>query len=277
MTILTLIALSAAHADAVDLTVEAARDATLDIDIACGTVEVVGTGKPLVHVTGQATGLELDGGAHRVGISAVDYDNDDCPRLHIEAPSGATVRFEGRSTDASIKNLTGRVDVEVISGDIRIAGTPEAVDVEAISGTVHLRGPMPRVDVETVSGDVTVEEPAGRLTLESVSGDISISGGKVAMLDVEAVSGDISLSTAFVASVAVDVSTHSGRLDVVLPKGVQGAFELSTHSGDLEGDLPTPVERPQYGPGASCSFALGTSDARFSLETFSGNIRVSGP
>ncbi len=204
MTPLILLALGTALAGPVDAKVSASNDTTVDIEIACGKVHVLGWDKPALHVSGKAIELELDQGGSRVEVTAVDYLKEECPELRIQAPAKATLRFEGRSTDVTIENVTGRVDVELISGDVQVSGSPDTVQIEVISGTVQFRGPMNRVDVETVSGDINATDPTGRLILESVSGDISLTGGRVDRLDIETVSGDVALSTAYGSDAAVD-------------------------------------------------------------------------
>ncbi len=269
--------LSTALAAPVDAQVDAASDVLVDIELVCGSVRITGWGKDKVHVTGDAPSdsFRLSGGAGRIGIEASDYRNNRCADLLIRVPGTASVRTETRSADVAIENITGRIDHESISGRLDVAGAAKGVTVEVISGDVRLKGPIGTVDAETVSGDLSLEGLTGRAVLETVSGDITLRGGTVTRLDTENVSGDLTLAAGWSKDARIQVSNHSGRVDLTLPSGAHGHFRFTTHSGSISGELGGPVERPEYGPGASCEFTLAKSDATLEIATFSGNIRVS--
>jgi len=97
-----------------------------------------------------------------------------------------------------------------------ISGRPRTIDIGSISGNLLIEDGADEIDVELVSGDLTIAgESLTDVDLESVSGKIRFEGGLAtdADLSIESVSGDILVLVPAGSSARVDLSTFSGGLE----------------------------------------------------------------
>ncbi|MFC0561799.1 DUF4097 family beta strand repeat-containing protein [Halalkalibacter alkalisediminis] len=117
-------------------------------------------------------------------LSATKTDiNTTSGNIHIQHIDGETVKLNNVSGDSLIEKLTGELDVNAVSGDIRVG----------------LKGKY-RTSVKTVSGDVNIElyKENTNLTMKTVSGKIFVDpgftgkiGDSAAEVTVSTTSGDI--------------------------------------------------------------------------------------
>lgn len=178
--------------------------------------------------------------AHRIEGEELVLDTDCGPRCSISyevtAPPGVAVKGETGSGDVDLSRA-GAVDLQVGSGDVRVAGAT---------------GP---VRVETGSGDIEVVDVATAVTLRASSGDISARGLGDGGVDAEANSGRVTLELAEPASVRAHAS--SGDVELVVPAG---SYQVRSDvgSGNVEVAVPNT-------PGAPLVLDLSTG---------SGDLRV---
>ncbi len=168
-------------------------------------------------------------------------------RLNAESVSGAV--------DAA--SLSGRVEASSVSGRVEVRGDLTLAEFESVSGAVIYTGSAPTVELQSVSGDVRFEGEAETVQLESLSGTVSMNGvGR----DMEA-------------------STVSGRIDLAFATPVR-SLQLESVAGDVTyvGGLVAggSIEAESFSGGVDLTFTSST-DARFDLEVFSGNISAEVP
>lgn len=206
---------------------------------------------------------------------------------------------ETRDADAD-----ARIDVEIISGSIRITGWDqnrvqisgtigddvEALEVSGSGSSVSIDLDVPdswgrrrrdidarleisvpvgaRLSVETVSADIDVTEISGAVELSSVSGAIKLSGGP-SRADVETVSGNIRVAGD---QTAITAESVSGDLEL---SGVAETVEAASVSGDIEVSA-TQIERANFeSVSGDLEFSGGlTANARFHAEAHSGNVTL---
>jgi DUF4097 and DUF4098 domain-containing protein YvlB len=117
---------------------------------------------------------------------------------------------------------------------------------------------------------------AGEVDVETVSGTIALSGVRSKFVRAETVSGDVEYSGNADADGRYEFHSHSGDLRLTLPRDAGASFSAETFSGEVECDCemtPMPGEASRERP-RHMRFQLGKGGARFTTETFIGDIII---
>jgi DUF4097 and DUF4098 domain-containing protein YvlB len=168
-------------------------------------------------------------------------------RVQARVPHGARLKVKTSSADTEIQGRLEKLDINSVSGDIRLHGEIEG-----------------RATVKTVSGDAELDRVDGDLSAQTVSGDLRMGpvGGSV---DTKSVSGDIRLEG--VSSGDVRFTSVSGDIEVGIAAGSLLDVDAGSTSGDLSSEVPLASERPQGEEAASPTVVLRG-------RTVSGDVRV---
>jgi hypothetical protein len=131
----------------------------------------------------------------------------------IRTAPGVAVR--GRLTSGDVR-LTGvgATDLQVTSGDLLVQDAAGPVQIRATSGDVRVVGAKSTVKVRSTSGDVQAIDAGGAVDAQVTSGDVTVR---------------------LAAPASVTAQTHSGDVNVTVPKG---SYKLQTDAGS--GDVATP-------------------------------------
>ena len=201
------------------------------------------------------------------------------PRLDVRAlvPARSRVDVDVKSADVQLAGQLGLVAVSTASGDVAIEHAAE-LQVRTASGDVACRSVDGSASVNTASGDVRVDVVSGSAELATASGDVSVSH----------VLGD-----ARVRSASGDVGPREGRRFGDRADGVwrrpcrlrpARAVEIDTASGDVEIGVAagTAAWLDVQALSGSVSSALDAADApdddaetvAIHAHTLSGDVRV---
>ena len=224
------------------------RNGSVTIENLAGTIVVKGWDRGEVKVDARlgrgAEELEIDSDGDSIDIEVVLRSgrniNVEGTDLDIWVPHGVELSIETVNCDVDIEDLTGAVEVESVSGHIRISGDLEEIDVESVSARIEIEASSSLRDlsVDTVSSKVTVE------------GDFHRSGD-------------------------YELETVSGTLELRIPADLCADFEVETFSGDIKNELgPRARKTSQYVPSQELSFSTCSGGASFSLSSFSGTVRI---
>ena len=265
--------------------------ARIDVSNVRGSVTVSAWDRPQVSISGTlgsgSNGLDVEGGGSRLSIKVKGpqstgwFNWGSSSRMEdsilvINVPREAELEIEVVSADVAVSGVAGRLlDVDSVSGKIRIDSNAGEIEVGSVSGRVELNGRNDRVQVETVSGEINASSSAGRLKFETVSGDIHAETGEYREMNASSVSGDISLRGNPLADARLDSETMSGDVRVRMPPAASARIEAETFSGRIRSDFGT-VKEPEHGPGRSLDATIGGGSARINVETFSGDIEIRG-
>ncbi len=140
-------------------------------------------------------------------------------RYTIHVPRSCSVKVRCVSSDASLRDLQGEVDLETVSGDVQL---------ENLNGRLRLR---------SVSGDIRGAHLVGTLDLETVSGDVRLSASDLPQAKASSVSGDGRLETSLGRG-PYRLKTVSGDFELLVPAESRCTVETSTISGELRTTLP---------------------------------------
>ena len=258
---------------AVNETRAAKANGVVDIDVPQGTVKIVGWSKAEVAVSGRVERAELEVSTSsdrtRVRVSGRRHHGE--AELEIRVPQGSRVEVKGVGVTIEVRDVTGALRLQTVSGDINVTGAPSDVDVHSVNGQIELGVKSAVVNARSISGGVHVTGARGRARLDSVSGDCVLEGGDFTEVEMRAVSGDVRFSGGISGQGSFDFKTHSGDVELRLPQATSADFELRTFNGTLETQLGTPAARQSS---SALDFRLGNGGAKVRGRTFNGDIRV---
>lgn len=267
-----------------------------------GKVKVIGWDKEEIKVEGtlgdDAKNLMFSKKGAQVVIE-VDYPNSsqwhaDGSNLTIYMPKALRMKSIGVSTDMSLNNLHGGVEVRTVSGDISAKALTESIELNSVSGNIKSHELSGKISLAAVSGDIIDKNSQGRLEIRAVSGEVdtntkakevffnNVSGdselnlAEITELRIRTVSGNLVVKLSLNDKGLVKGSTVSGDLDFIFQSGVDADFSIkSSVGGDIENGLTSAkAEHPEYGPGAKLNFQTGSGSALVRVATVSGNVSV---
>jgi len=180
------------------------------------------------------------------------------------------------------------VDLNSMSGDVRVAPLGGMAKVKCISGNVDILGAA-GVDVDIKSGDLTLENIAGDAYLNTTSGtieatrikgsiDAGVVSGDIVLRDIsdaqtvnaKNISGNITYIGKIKAGGRYELKAHSGDVRMTVPADSAFDFEAHTFSGDIDSDFEIQVVG-KISP-RDIRGTVGKGGATVTLKTFSGNV-----
>ncbi|MCO1597334.1 DUF4097 domain-containing protein [Micromonospora sp. RHAY321] len=166
-----------------------------------------GSGDVVVRGTGPASearikrvvryqGGEPDNARYEIEGGELVLDTDCGSRCTVSyeviVPEGVAVRGEVGSGNIELSRV-GTVELQLGSGDVRIAGASGALGVETRSGNIEVSEASAAVRLRASSGDITARRLAGAVDAEASSGNVTVELDKPASARAHASSGDVTL------------------------------------------------------------------------------------
>ncbi len=213
---------------------------------------------------------------------------ENASRVMVRVPRAASVTISDCEGDVRVDDVTGRVELANIDGDVALRGLGEvaardlggdfiARGVAALQGVGKWEGDVAlrsveRLQVETIDGDVSLGD-VGDVTIERAEDDLSARGVR-GSLQINDLQGDVSLRD------VNDVHITHVEDDITIA-GVRGAVELPDVEGDvvvsftelknvdIRADGDVVLNLPE---GASAELEL---DAPHGDVVFRGDVRIS--
>lgn len=298
--VLTFMAATAKHADAQkggDLAKASARtaverraaiasDASIRFSGAISSLKIVGWDQDSLVVSGSVPkGWLFDGG---IGSSAIGLSRG--AKFYVQSPSeayasGATleIRVPNRarvwaktgSATIEVSGVTGGLDLNVVGGSVTVSNAPRELNIESMDGKVVVLGGASWLRVKTATGDIYVRGGSEDAGLSSVSGTVRVADGRYERGKFETVTGDIVYQGDVGFKGTVDLSTHSGRIEIRLPPKPSVEFDGATVTGTIENRVTS--SRPivgREGRGMELGFSSGSGDTRMIVRSFKGNVEL---
>jgi DUF4097 and DUF4098 domain-containing protein YvlB len=264
-------------------------DARIDVSNIKGEVTISGWDKSEVAITGTlgegVKELAVEGGGSHLTIKVEPPDKQGWfswgaesrmgdTTLDIKVPHNAEMKIEVVSADVALAGVAGRLlNVNSVSGKLRLDSDAQEVEVDSVSGNIDLTGKAERGHLETVSGNVRSRGLGGQIKFETVSGDIDAENGDYREINAGTVSGDINLRGKPSKDARIEVESMSGDVHLYLPAELSAHLRATTFSGTIRSDFGK-VKEEDRGPGSSLDAMVGSGDARVNLQTFSGDVEV---
>lgn len=270
----------------VDTTVRLDRGGAVDLSLVSGRIRVTGWDRPDVKVTAsiESGRLRFDANSSRVSLSVEDTDNEGRrgrrhnnvgdAQYQVSVPRGSRLILEAVSGDVMAKGSQGEIEATSVSGDVDVSDGVRSVSAEAVSGSVHASQVNGNLRTETVSGDLRAENVSGNIEASSVSGNIHLVGIQSKDVRTETVSGDITYSGSIEPSGRYSFEAHSGTIRLNIPRDAGARFSVETFSGDVTTDVPVTIPPGSKRREGRMDFTIGDGRARVTANTFSGSIVI---
>jgi DUF4097 and DUF4098 domain-containing protein YvlB len=284
---LVLVTLSVAPiargATPVDREIDADENGELEVSNVAGSVEVRGSNRRNVHVTGvlgeDVERLDVERSGDRVIVRVVLREHSNGhgeTTLTIEAPKGNDLDVDVVSASIDVSGIEGEQRLSSVSGSITTQAFASDLMLSSVSGSVSAQG-RGRANVtraRAISGGVELKGLAGQVQAETVSGGLDVSVDDIERATLSSISGMVTLHGALRDDARVEVTSTSGALRLLFKGPASADYDLTSFSGPIKSCFGPEVSESRYGPQRAQRFTEGTSDARVHASTMSGGISL---
>lgn len=267
------------YGDNLDTTVVLDRQATVDISLMSGRVDITGGGGSQAHVKAATDrgDLQFDAtsGRLRLSVEPGEHGGNGDGRFELTVPAGTRVIVNSLSAPVILRGVKGEVDINSVSGNLSVIDAARKVKLESVSGSVDVSQVAGDVRASSVSGRVEADDITGDLEAESVSGRITMTRIRSKYVRSGSVSGRISYAGTFESAGTYEFRSHSGSVTLSLPNDVGALVRVETFSGSVDSDFPVTLQPSNTGKGSGkIEFKIGDGRSRIVAESFSGNIKI---
>ena len=279
---LVLAAGSGQAAEKVSRSGKASAEGAVYIENMVGSIEVIGWDREEISLEGtlgdDVEELIFETGG-RKSIIEVEYPRrgrnlNDGADLVIHVPRGSRLSIEGVSAGIIVKDVTGEVEAESVSGRVEVSGGHE-VEASSVSGRVVVDSRAGEIEASSISGGVQVHGEKARVSVSTVSSSIEVDLEELLGLEAETVSGDIEVRGALSPKGDFTMDSVNGSITLVVSGKVNAEFEVSTFNGGIDNEFGQKARRTsQYAPGKELEFTVGDGQADVEINSFNGNIRI---
>lgn len=173
----------------------------------------------------------------------------------VRAPRNTSLQLKCVSSASTVKGLTGKFDINTISGD---------------SALSDLSGPM---TLNLVSARLSGEKLSGITNVSTVSGDVVLTGGNFPTLKLNTVSGAVTVDTPL-ANGPYEFHSVSGDTKLIVQTDAGCTVDFSTLSGRLTSNLPT-THSEQSGRNRHVVLQNGGANVKF--DSISAGLTIVNP
>ena len=263
-----------------------ASDASIRIGGAISTLRIIGWDRDSLVITGSVpAGWRFDGGvaSPQMGRSRgakffIDAASDIYPNaasLELRVPNRARVWAKSGSGDIEVSGVTGGLDLNIVGGSVTVSSTPRELNIESMDGAVRVQAGASWLRVKTATGNVEVRGGSDDAGISTVSGTVRIADGRYERGKLETVTGDVIFQGEVGYKGSIDITTHSGGIELRLPPKPNLELDAATVTGTIENGVTS--SRPiagREGRGMELGFSSGTSDTRIVVRSFKGNLTL---
>ena len=243
-----------------------------------GSVVVHGWNKDTVMVRGTLGAGDnfFMGGGYNGAKMFVEAVNDRDPKptqLEVWVPARVRLWIKTATASIDVSDVTGGLDLYVVSGTIDVRGDPHELNAEAIDGDIHVIGSPSWLRAKTATGTITFQGASSDLGLSTVSGAIKVDGGMFERSKIETVTGNIAFAGSLNRGGTFDFDTHSGNVEIGIPQKMGASITAVTIAGTITNNVSAHAPIPgRFGRGAELTMELSGGGARVSVRTFKGPV-----
>lgn len=261
-----------------------APDAAIRILNLVGSVRVTGWDRDSIVVTGSVDRrggrfyLAAGAGSAKLGVELPpDEKAPGSSHLEIRVPRRSRVWIKTETASVEVTDVEGGLDVNSVSGSLRVAGEPQQLYAETIDGAIDIDGATRWVRAKTASGAVTLRGTVHDAAATTVSGRIEVAGGPFVRARFESVTGDIRFEGKLDRGGSFDFESHTGVIELILPASMDADITVTSFQGKIENHLTEARPRPSAGGrGSELVFTAGAGGAQVVVRSFKGVVRLLG-
>ena len=260
----------------IDTTFQFDRTGTVVLGKGSATIVVTGWDQGTIRIRAQGDqgALRFDASVRRVTIDPSRSSDD--VMIQVDVPRGVRIEARTNSGDITIRGTRGDVDAQTSSGDVQIFDVG-AVSATSLSGELDIRQTSGSVTATANNGDLGIADAHGDIEATVISGDITISRAVSKTVRASNTSGDIRYAGTIDPQGRYDFTTHSGDVELILPKEANAQVGVTTWSGTIDSEFPITI-KPTRGVSGGMTkhytFTIGSGSAHITAETFSGDIVI---
>ncbi len=279
----SLYAVPVAAQQKVDVRRAVTRDVYVRLNGAFSSLRVTGWAKDTLVMTGslpKTSRFEPAMGSSSAPTQGMKFyieGAQDAPisgSLELFVPFGATVWAKSGSATIDVTGITGGLDLNIVGGSISVSGNPRELNVESMDGSVTVDGAPTWMRVKTATGAVSVRGNCTDLGVTTESETVTVRSGSFERTRLESVTGNISFGGFVSRAGTLLIDSHSGTIELQIGKASLD-IDATTITGSITNNVTTRRPTPgREGRGEELTLSLGTGEARATLRSFKGNIRL---
>jgi DUF4097 and DUF4098 domain-containing protein YvlB len=262
-----------------DRTVDVQPGTRLQLDNHFGNVTIRTWDRSAVRIQGRhpvGTTVEVQPGGSLLQIEADRPGGPTNPVTYtLTVPVDMPIEVEVIQGDIDVAGTRAGMDIQSVHGSITVVGGGDVLALESVQGMIKVTGARGRVNVGTVNQGIELTDIRGDVQAEAVNGPIHMRGIEAGRVSAETVNGSVSYEGAIRNDGWYRFSTHNGGIDLTIPASAGATFTASTFNGTLHTTFPVTLHEAKEGK--EFTFTLGSGGARIELESFNGTMTIRRP
>jgi hypothetical protein len=262
-----------------DRTVDVQPGTRLHLDNHFGDVTIRTWDRSAVRVQGShpiGTTVDVQPGGMLLQIEADRPGGPANPITYtLTVPADMPIEVEVIQGDIDVAGTRAGMDIQSVHGSITVVGGADVVAVESVQGMVKVTGARGRVNAASVNQGIELTDIRGDVQAEAVNGPIRMRGIDAGRVSAETVNGSVTYEGAIRSDGWYRFSTHNGGIDLTIPANAGATFTASTFNGTLHTAFPVTLHEAKEGK--EFTFTLGSGGARIELESFNGTMSIRRP
>jgi DUF4097 and DUF4098 domain-containing protein YvlB len=283
LTVLTVLTVPLAGQQKISRRIAIDPDASIRIGNMASNTRLIGWDRDSIAVTGTipAGTTFFFGGHGRLAKMGVERDEKltgsaGLGDMEVRVPQRARVWVKALEGWIEVSNFQGEADLVAVGGSITVGGAMRLLTAETLEGSIDVSGASQMVRLKTGGGKVSVSKVTGDLSVSTVGGGVSLLEVEPTTALVETVSGNVVYDGTLNRRATLNVQTHSGNVELRLPRDTGAEFDLHSIDGFVmvslnpKGPMNKPIRgQPQF-------FGNAGGGAFVMVRSFKGDIRLIG-
>jgi DUF4097 and DUF4098 domain-containing protein YvlB len=194
----------------------------------------------------------------------------------VTVPEGVRVVLNSMSGSLTVRGVKGSVDLHTNNGDVEVTDATDRIELVTLSGDVTGLRLRGEVEATSLNGTVSLTDVQGRsVHAESTSGSLELVSVVSPDIDVSTVSGEVDFTGPLDPKGQYSFQSHSGTVTLNIPPTTSARFSIETFNGEVDSDFPYTLQpNRERRQGQRLEFNVGAGEARVTAESFSGGIII---